>query len=304
MPDHPSERPPRLSRPDRSARPAGRRAPPVKPILLPASQAYPPTQYHDRIIFRTEEPFEEHVAEGKRHLEARTTLYLVLKNLLEEYRRRSRRARQAREAAIGSDQFVYYDSTDPKKCFAPDVFIKLGSHARDFNTWNVWEQGTPDLVVEIVSDNDRDPAVWNEKFHRFLAAGVKEVVRFDALADHPIRIWDRTENEFVERNSGQPERLQCKTLGLYWIAIPNDTYGKQLRLAKDAAGKEVLPTPIENELRLEQELAEERRARASAEHERLIAEQSKHEEAEARKQLEAEVTRLRAELDQLRQTPR
>ena len=69
------------------------------------------------IHFPSEESPEEHVGETKRHLEARTTLYLLLKDAFAD-------------KAIGSDQFVYWDASDPRKCLSPDVFVKLDSSAR------------------------------------------------------------------------------------------------------------------------------------------------------------------------------
>jgi hypothetical protein len=234
----------------------------------------------EALNFRSEESFEESVSETKRHLEARTTLYMVLRKAYEIAAKRHRQWKKS--VAIGSEQFVYYDATDAKKCFSPDVFVKVDSTARDFKTWNVWEQGNPDLVVEIVSESDRNDQIWLEKVSRYLAGGVREVVRFDAEADEPIIVWDRVGDLFVERKRSDTVLLECKTLGLFWIAIRDDTYGPQLRLAKDRSGKQILPTPSESEVRLEQELADERRARAQAEHERLIAEQKQHEEAKAR----------------------
>lgn len=319
MPEHISEVPPPPRRRLRRERPvasklmsatSAKSAKPVAAALVPTEHLV----MCDPREFREQESFEESVSESKRHLEARTTLYLVLRKAYEIV---AQRRRERRNVAIGSEQFVYYDSTDPKKCFSPDVFVKINSDARDFNTWNVWERGNPDLVVEIVSDSDRSSTIWSDKFSRYQDSGVREVVRFDAAAQDPITIWDRVEDRFVERKrSGS--LLQCKTLGLYWVVVPDETYGPQLRLSRDRTGKHILPTPIENELRLEQELAEERRARAEAEHDKRLAEQKQHEEsaarqhaeqrqheeAEARARLEEEVIRLRAELDRLSgQTP-
>ncbi len=106
-----------------------------------------------------------------RHFEARTTLYETLNEAFED-------------VSVGSDQFVYYDSTNPKKCLAPDVFVKLDSRDRDFDSWMAWVRGTPDLAVEIVSDSDRLKLSWEEKFARYEAVGIQEVVRFDPRRDN------------------------------------------------------------------------------------------------------------------------
>lgn len=225
------------------------------------------------IEFRSEEPLEEAVTETKRHLEARTTLYLLLKHALTE-------------DALGSDQFVYFDAADPRRCLSPDVFVKRGSGLRDFDVWKTWKAGAPDLAVEIVSASDRRDDDWEEKLGRYRASGIGEVVRFDpADVANPVRVWDRVEDDLLEREPRSTLLRECATLGLWWVVVPAEL-GPQLRLARDREGKELLATPGEAEERLAEELAEERRARAEAEHARLVAE---HERIEAeRARIEAE----------------
>ena len=63
-------------------------------------------------------PSEEKVPESKRHLKLRTLLYQVLDLAF------------ADRAAIGCDQFVYWDPTDPKACLAPDAFVRWGERVR------------------------------------------------------------------------------------------------------------------------------------------------------------------------------
>ena len=59
-------------------------------------------------------PSEQEVPETKRHLKLRTLLFELLELAFAE------------RAAIGCDQFVYWDPTDPKACLAPDAFVRLG----------------------------------------------------------------------------------------------------------------------------------------------------------------------------------
>src|SRR5437773_596796 len=82
-------------------------------------------------------PTEAEVPETKRHLEVRTALYQILKHALGE------------RALIGSDQFVYWDPTDPSECLAPDAFVRLGARDELFDSWKTWERGAPHLAVEI-----------------------------------------------------------------------------------------------------------------------------------------------------------
>lgn len=234
--------------------------------------------------FPSEERLEEAVSETKRHLEARTTLYLLLKESLAGL-------------AIGSDQFLYYDAADPQRCLSPDVFVKRGSSASDFDVWKVWEGGTPELAVEIISASDRRDADWGEKMARYRASGVAEVVRFDPLdREAQVRVWDRVADDLVERAPGSPQQRECAALGLWWVVVPSD-FGPQLRLARDPEGKTLLPTPDEDRVRLVRELAEERRARSEADHERLLAEHARK-VAESERRLAAEAHQREAEAHQ------
>ena len=245
------------------------------------------------IEFPSEERPEEHVSETKRHLEARTTLYLLLKEAFVG-------------KAIGSDQLVYTDAGDPQKCLSPDIFVKQDAPESVFETWKVWERGAPDLAVEIVSASDRRDPDWGEKLARYQASGIGEVVRFDADSSQPIRVWDRVDGELVERSATSPALRECVALRLWWVTTPS-SYGPMLRLAHDRDGKSLLPTPSEDRLRLAEELSAERRARSAAEHERMLAEHERklaqeklRAEAEARARTEAENEQLRAELARLR----
>lgn len=243
------------------------------------------------IHFPSEERPEEHVAETKRHLLVRTTLFLLLE---EAFAR----------AAVGSDQFVYIDAVDPRKCLAPDAFVKLGAKNDSFDTWKVWERGAPDLAVEIVSDSDRSESDWAEKLERYQASGIGEVVRFDAENEaRPLQVWDRVQGELVERVASGPASRECVALGLWWVVVPSSE-GPLLRLARDRDGRTLLPTPNEDRLRLAEELAQERKARSVAEHERTLAQHALREERDAREReradAAAEIERLRAELARLR----
>lgn len=250
------------------------------------------------VHFPSEERPEEKVSETKRHLKARTTLFLLLEEAL------------AGAAAIGSDQFVYWDAADPQKCLSPDVFVKLGTRDQDFDTWKVWQRGAPDVAVEIVSDHDRSEAEWSAKLARYRASGIGEVVRFDPEdEDQPLRVWDRIEGDLVERSSKSRALRECVALGLWWIVVPSDL-GPTLRLARARDGRDLLPTPAESSVRLQEELAEARKARSLAEHqtmlmahEKKLAEQAQKLEEQKRLEAErerdaahAEIERLRAEL--------
>lgn len=179
-------------------------------------------------------PTDQEVPEGGVHLELRTALYLILRREL------------AGRAFVGSEQFLYWDPTDPKKCLAPDVMVRLEGPDQPLPCLKVWQGGAPQLAVEIVSPFDASDAQWGKKLERYRLSGVSEVVRFDPdHAERPLRLWDRIGADLVERVLDGPPALCCDTLGLYWCVFPDARLGHVLRLARDAEGRELLLTPDE-----------------------------------------------------------
>ncbi|AUX34695.1 MULTISPECIES: Uma2 family endonuclease [Sorangium] len=248
----------------------------------PETTARPPAAPHRRVgahVYRRPPepvlfPEAEEVLETNRLLELRTALYLILKREL------------AHAATLGSDQFVYWDPTTPRKRLAPDAFVRLGAPHRTFRTWKTWLHGAPDLGVEIVSESDEGEPAWEEKLERYRAAGIREVVRFDPDdRARPIRVWDALDGDLVERSPEDPDLCACETLGLWWTVVEDPSVGPMLRLARDREGRELLPTPDEA-------AAKAREAEAEA--------------REANRKLQAELDALRAELAQAtgKQTPR
>jgi Uma2 family endonuclease len=196
-------------------------------------------------------PAEAEVPETKRHLELRTLLYQFLKLAF------------SARAAIGCDQFVYWDPTDPRACLAPDAFVRCGEANDLFRTWNVWERGAPHVAVEIVSESDEAERAWDEKLERYRRLGVSELVRFDpADADQPLRVWDLVTGELLERQLSE-RRAHSRYLDGFWLAIDQPDTGLSLRLSLDERGERLFPTLAEQE-------AEGRRAEAEG---RRIAEQ-------------------------------
>ena len=126
------------------------------------------------------------------------------------------------EHTLGADQFVYFDAARPKKCLAPDAFVKLGRPDSDFDPWSTWEEGAPDVAFEVLSPSDT-PEMWTleEKLGRYHRLGVRELFVFDVdvPAGKRLRAWDRIENDFVERIV-EGERTPCTVLGLFLVIAP------------------------------------------------------------------------------------
>jgi Uma2 family endonuclease len=194
-------------------------------------------------------PSEEKVPEGKQHLKLRTALYQILELAF------------GSQHGIGCDQFVYWDATDPRRCLAPDAFVRLGGPNDVFRVWKVWERGAPHVAVEIISATERD--VDQEKqLAGYRQMGVAELIRFDCDdTERPLRIWDRTDDDLVERTLDRSNSAECRVLGIFWVVVDDPELGRALRPARDAEGRELLPTPVEQarlELEREREVAQRR----------------------------------------------
>jgi hypothetical protein len=177
-------------------------------------------------------PEAEKVPETKRHLEVRTALYQALQLAF------------GANAAIGSEQFVYWDPTDPHQCLAPDVFVRLGIPDYLFRTWKVWENGAPQVAVEVISPSDERDRDWDAKLSRYRRLGVMELVRFDPeSAERALRVWDAVDGDLVER---QPNLYAAsKWLDGFWVVVEEPVLGATLRLSRDAEGRDLYPTPSE-----------------------------------------------------------
>lgn len=224
-------------------------------------------------------PEAELVPESKRHLEQRTALYQILTLSFRE------------QAAIGSEQFVYWDPTDPRQCLAPDVFVRLGAKDEPFRTWKVWERGAPHVAVEILSASDDRDRNWDDKLERYRRVGVRELVCFDPETDPPVlRVWDAVEGDLVERRLAALE-APSRYLPGTWVVVADPTVGKMLRLRRGPEAADLFPTPEERE----REAAE--RAREAAERAREAAQQAREAAEQARAAAERERTlRVAAEV--------
>ncbi|CAN5851141.1 hypothetical protein BH11MYX4_BH11MYX4_26730 [soil metagenome] len=224
-------------------------------------------------------PTEAEMPESKLHLALRTFLFQLLQFTFGE------------SCCVGSEQFVYWRASDPKTCLAPDVFVKLGAKDSRFDSWKTWERGTPELAVEIVSDSDRRG--WDDKLAEYRDLGVRELVRFDSEAEsgQRLRVWDRVEDDLVERVL-DAEAAESFVLRRFWVI--GDVEGiAGLRLAEDAVGLQLLPSPLEAESR-----AREAESRAREAESRAREAESRAREAETLRAQAAEqrVRELEAEL--------
>lgn len=199
-------------------------------------------------------PASEEVPETGVHMELRALLYFILRREL------------AGRAFVGSDQFVYWDPINPRRCLAPGTIVRVGADDAPRRIIKVWEEGAPHLAVEFVSASDVQPRKWAEKLEDYRSTGIAEVVRFDVENDAiPLRIWDHVEGDLVERDLVDENARRCDCLGLFWCVRPDQRLGRALRLSRDAAGKDLLLTAdealVQHERRIQELEAELARRR-------------------------------------------
>ena len=224
-----------------------------------------------RPLQRLHFPAEAEVPESQRHLELRTALHQLLSFHL------------SGKATVGSDQFLYFDASNPKARLAPDVFLQLGSEGPEIESWKTWERGTPELAVEIASRSDAPDEPWRLKLERYHRLGVRELVRFNQRARQKLRIWDYVEGDLAERKLAPEAPAWCPVLGLFWVISADERWGPMLRLAHDAEGKQLVQTRLKSEIATREAEASARKA-----------------ETEARKTAEARVRELEQTLRALR----
>jgi Uma2 family endonuclease len=180
-------------------------------------------------------PVEELVPESTRHFRARTALYQSIELAFRG------------TTIVASDQFVYFDATDPKRCLAPDFAVRRGP-SQLLTSWKTWELGAPEVGVEILSESDESDREVGRKLERYRQAGVLEVVVFDPDAREPeLRLFDLFDGDLVERDPADPEARRCDTLEAYWCVVVDAVLGPTLRLARDRAGTDLVLTPEEAE---------------------------------------------------------
>jgi Uma2 family endonuclease len=192
---------------------------PIRPLHFPASDP------------------EWDMGEGKRH------------QLLCELLRQILTTAAGAGSSVGSDQFLYFDASNPKRKCAPDGFVKLGVPDELFDTWKTWEKGTPELCVEILSPSDtREMLPLEEKLARFHIMGVAEVVAFDVEAPigKRLRAWDLVDGDLVERIV-ENESTPCRSLDRWFVIAPctDPKLDAALRLANNADGEGLVLSPLE-----------------------------------------------------------
>jgi Uma2 family endonuclease len=177
---------------------------------------------------------------------------------------------------VSGNLLIFYVPGDKRRHVAPDVFVVKGVAKRQRPNYLVWEEGrAPGAVIELTSSSTRKEDV-DKKFHLYQdVLKVQEYFLFDPHEDYlrpPLQGYRLQQGRYLPIRPRQG-RLPSKVLGLHL-----ERHASDLRLY-DPGAVRWLPTPQEKVVQTEARWAQERLAREQA---------------------EAEVERLRRDLERLR----
>jgi len=172
---------------------------------------------------------------------------------------------------VGGNMLFYYIEGDPRRSLAPDVFVALGVPRRERRIYKLWEEGKgPDLIIEITSRSTRDEDLLDKKLLYEQTFMVQEYLLYDPIEEYlvpPFQGYRLVEGTYepIEMQEG---RYTSHMLGLEFRSEEG-----ALRVYDPGSGERLL-VPAEA--------------------------YEAHRRAEARAtQAEAEIIRLRAQLEQI-----
>ena len=204
--------------------------------------------------------------------------------------------RRWRRVYIGSDQFFAWREDQPLVRVSPDVYLLDDPPPRPLpSMWQTWRPGhrPPRLAVEIVS-SDRWRKDYDDNPPKYAQLGTRELVVFDpeaatgvtrAPARIALQVFRREpDGAFVRMYAGGGP-VRSEEIDAWWVFV-REGEAATLRVARDSAGRDLVPTEDEAREAAEQAHAEEARGRA--------------EEARGRAEAERRVAELEAENERLR----
>ncbi|MBM4346089.1 MAG: Uma2 family endonuclease [Deltaproteobacteria bacterium] len=211
------------------------------------------------------------------HSKVRSVFYATLLRWLAE--------RGHTTAEVVENVFIRWVPHEPNVQISPDVALFDRVPVPWPTCFDLWkpDHEAPRVALEVVStDWRKDYADNPPKYHQL---GCKELIIYDPEHDLHPRTKDRVALQVFRAVEGRFDRVYAgrgpafsAELGA-WLVEVGTGDGRRLRLATDAAGAQLVPTAEESDAA--------QRLRAQA-------------EAELRMAAEAEIARLRAELDSLR----
>ena len=180
-----------------------------------------------------------------------------------------------KDVYVSGNLLMYYEKGNPRKSISPDVFVVFGVEKKQRNTYLIWaEAQTPDFVLEVASPSTFSKDIGEKKELYASVLAVKEYYIYDPMGQIvPSFVGYRLIDGVYQEIDFVNDRLPSETLGL---ALGE--HDGNLRLYNPRTSQ-WLQTP--------QERAKSAEARAQ-------------QEANARKNAEAELEKALAEIERLR----
>lgn len=196
------------------------------------------------------------------------------------------RYRDNENVYVGANMLCYYEEGVPTSCFCPDVFIVFGVPKKSRRTFKLWEEAHPPTVVFEVSSRQSKLDDLGSKKVLYESLGVQEYFVYDPLGEYlrpPLQGFHLEGGEFQHMPLNGDDYLLSERLGLKVKLEKNE-----LILIEATSGERLVRPRDETRLR-------ENETQLRKQETRL-----REEESRRRKDAEAEVARLRGELDKLR----
>lgn len=201
---------------------------------------------------------------------------------------------------VASNNLIYYEEGNPRRCFSPDVYVVLGAPKGVRRIYRVWEEGRPPTVVFEMSSRKTRREDLGAKRELCARLGIAEYWLFDPEHDYldpPLQGYRLVGTNYQAIGADAAGHLISPSLGLR-LAVD----GASIAPFDLATGEALLP-PDERA-----GVAEAARVDAESKTQAAIARAKDAEAARADAEskagaAEAELARLRAELDHLRGKP-
>ena len=260
---------------------APRRRPPRALVLVPEPigqdlprQESPEISWEDWYLTD-----EEDMAESPSHAEITTLAHDSLGVLVYQ--------RAWKDVYAGRNTFFAWRPDQPLVRVSPDVYLVVSPPRPLPDMWETWKAGhaPPRFALEVVSNDRVKEYVVNPE--KYAALGVEELVIYDAdEVGHRVRKqrvsrlqrYSRSADGIFELRESSDDVVYSPVLEVY-LRAERGGHPALLRLSYDAEGTQLVPSSAE--------LALQERA-------------AKEQERAARVVAEAEVARLKAELERLR----
>ncbi|MDE0189918.1 MAG: Uma2 family endonuclease [Gammaproteobacteria bacterium] len=166
-------------------------------------------------------------------------------------------------AYVGVNMMVYDERGNPRRFLSPDIFVAFGVEDRERDIYKIWEERAPSFVLEMTSKSTRKED--ERKMVRYARWGVTEYFLYDPRREYvkpPLRAFELVRGTYRAMRpvtlSNRERGIPSSTLGLeLWLE------GSVLRFYDPATGRNLL-TPRQAQLRAEVARLETIAARSEA----------------------------------------